>query len=273
VNPADRLIGMSYTDLGSSRLYYERRGSGAPLLLIQGMAGHHRMWGEPFLDALASDFDVVTFDHRGVGDSSDVPGPFTVADLAADSVALLDALDWSDAHVMGISLGGMVAQEFSLQHPERVRTLVLGCTYAGGAGTTMTAPGPLRMIQAMNTGDIDVAIRTAYEANLSPDFRRDEAQFEPFKTASLSVRVRVPTVLRQAQAAYVHDTSARLPDLALPTLVAHGTVDEMIDAANGSYLAELIPKARLEILDGLGHLFWWEQPDAVAGLVRSHCLS
>jgi 3-oxoadipate enol-lactonase len=261
-----------YADLGSRRLYYERRGSGAPLLLIQGMAGHHQLWGEPFLDALAGDFDVVTFNHRGVGDSTDVPGQFTIADLAGDSVRLLDALDWSDANVMGISLGGMVAQQLALLHPERVRTLVLGCTYAGGAGTTTTARGALRMIQAMNTGDIDVAIRTAYEVNLSPTFRQDGSQFEPFKTASLSVRVPVPTVLRQAQAAYVHDTSARLPDLAVPTLVAHGTVDNMIDAANGSYVAELIPKARLEILDGLGHLFWWEQPDAVAGLVRTHCL-
>jgi 3-oxoadipate enol-lactonase len=236
------------------------------------MAGHHRMWGEPLLDALASDFDVVTFNHRGMGDSTDVPGQFTIADLAGDSVALLDVLDWSDAHVIGISLGGMIAQELALLHPERVRTLVLGCTYAGGAGAITTAPGPVRMIQAMNTGDIDVAVRTAYDVNLSPAFRQDESQFEPFTKASLSVRVPVPTVLRQAQAAYVHDTSARLPDLAVPTLVAHGTVDEMIDAANASYIADLIPKARLEILDGLGHLFWWEQPDTVARLVRTHCL-
>jgi 3-oxoadipate enol-lactonase len=109
--------------------------------------------------------------------------------------------------------------------------------------------------------------------NLSPDFRRDESQFEPFKTASLSVRVPVPTVVRQAQASLVHDTSARLPDLVLPTLVVHGRADEMIATANSNYVAELIPKARLEILDGLGHLFWWEQPHAVAGLIRTHCLS
>lgn len=270
---ADKLEGMPYTELGFRRLYFERRGSGAPLLLIQGMAGHHRMWGERFLDALASDFDVVTFDHRGVGESTDVPGPFTTADLAGDAVALLDALEWPDAHVMGISLGGMAAQELALMHPERVRTLVLGCTYAGGAGTTTTAPGPLRMIQAMSTGDVDLAIRTAYEANLSTDFRKDDSHFEPFATASLSVRVPVTTVLRQAQAALGHDTSTGLSDLSMPTLVATGTADEMIAAVNSDHVAELIPKARLETLDGVGHLFWWEQPDVVAGLVRAHCLS
>ncbi|MDQ2750479.1 MAG: alpha/beta hydrolase [Actinomycetota bacterium] len=263
---------MAYADVGSRRLYYEQRGSGAPLVLIQGMAGHHRMWGEQFLDALAKDFDVVTFDHRGVGYSTDIPGQFTIADLAADSVALLDALGWSDAHIMGISLGGMVAQELALLRPDRVRKLVLGCTYAGGPGTTMTAGGPLRMIQPMITGNVDVAIRTAYEVNLSPGLRQDEGQFERFKAACLSVRVPVPTVLRQAQASFVHNTSARLPDLAAATLVVHGTLDEMVAAANGRYVAELIPKARLEILDGLGHLFWWERPALAAGLVRAHCL-
>jgi 3-oxoadipate enol-lactonase len=263
---------MPDADLGSRRLHYVRRGSGAPLLLIQGMAGHHQIWGEPFLGGLANDFDVVAYDHRGIGDSTDVPGQFTIADLADDAASLLDALGWSDAHVMGISMGGMVAQELVLRHPERVRTLVLGCTYAGGAGSTLAAPGPLRMLQAMNTGDLDLAIRTAYEANLSAGFRADESRYEPFKTASLAVTVRVPAVLRQAQAAFVHDTSTRLAGITVPTLVLHGTADDMIVAGNGSYVADLIPGARLETLDGLGHLFWWEQPDAVAGLVRTHCL-
>ena len=246
---------MPDADLGSRRLHYVRRGSGAPLLLIQGMAGHHQIWGEPFLDGLTDDFDVVAYDHRGIGDSTDVPGQFTIADLADDAAGLLDVLGWSDANVMGISMGGMVAQELALHHPGRVRTLVLGCTYAGGAGSTLAAPGPMRMFEAMNTGDIDHVIRTAYEANLSAGFCDDESHFEAFKTASLAVYVPVSTVMRQAQAAFVHDTSDRLAKIAAPTLVLHGTADDMIAASNGSHVADLIPGARLETLDGLGHLF------------------
>lgn len=259
-------------DLGSRQLHYERQGSGAPLLLIQGMAAHHKIWGEQFLAGLSDDFDVVAYDHRGIGASTDVPGQFTTADLADDAVALLDVLGWPVTHIMGISLGGMVAQELAIGHPERVDKLVLGCSYAGGPGSTLAAPGPMRMLEAMNTRDVDLAIRTAYEANLSQGFRDDAARFEPFRSASLAVPVPVPTVLRQAQAAFVHDTSPRLAKVTAPTLVLHGTADDMLVVDNGAHIAGLIPGARLTTLDGVGHLFWWEQPDSVAELVRSHLL-
>jgi pimeloyl-ACP methyl ester carboxylesterase len=259
-------------DLGDRSLYYERRGSGSPLLLIQGMAGHHALWGEPLLTALAQDFDVVTYDHRGIGASTDVPGDFTTADLASDSAALLDHLGWAGAHVMGISMGGMVAQELVLGHPDRVRALVLGCTYAGGEGSSLTAPGPLRMFEGMNSGSADVAIRAAYEANLSPVFTADETHFEPFKHISLSVRVPVPVAMRQVQAAFVHNTSQRLPGVTAPTLVLHGTADQMLFYSNGEQIAGLIPGSRLHAFADVGHLFWWERPDETAKLVREHCL-
>lgn len=263
---------MPHAELGDRSLYYERRGSGAPLLLIQGMAGHHALWGEPLLSRLEQDFDVVTYDHRGVGESPDVPGDFTIADLASDAAALLAELGWDSAHVMGISMGGMVAQELVLAHPDRVRTLVLGCTYAGGEGSSLSAPGPLRMLEGMNTGNADIAIRAAYEANLSPTFATDESHFEPFKHISLSVRVPVPVVMRQVQAAFVHDTSQRLPAVTSPTLVLHGTADEMLYYSNGEQIVRLIPASQLHSFAGVGHLFWWERPDETANLLRNHCL-
>jgi 3-oxoadipate enol-lactonase len=120
-------------------VHYVRRGEGEPLLLIQGMGGNHLSWGEPFLEALEGDFDVVAYDHRGVGRSSRVTDPFTIVELADDAAALLDALGWDSAHVVGISMGGMVAQELALRHPERLRTLTLGCTYCGGEGSALTS--------------------------------------------------------------------------------------------------------------------------------------
>jgi pimeloyl-ACP methyl ester carboxylesterase len=236
------------------------------------MAGHHGIWGEPLLARLGQDFDVVAYDHRGVGESTDVPGQFTTADLAGDAVALLDVLGWDTAHVFGISLGGMVAQELALGRPDRVRRLVLGCTYAGGAGSRLDAPGPMRMLEAMNTGNAIASVRAAFEANLSPTFTADESHFEPFMTAALSVVVPVELVLRQAQSAFLHDTSTRLPALDVPTLVLHGNADDMVRYSNGVQIAGLIPGARLHTFDGVGHLFWWERPDETADLIREHCL-
>lgn len=265
---------MPLADLGARKLYFERRGpQGAPpLLLVQGMAGHHGIWGEPLLRRLEQDFDLVAYDHRGVGDSTDVPGPFTTADLAADAIALLDALDWDTAHLFGISLGGMVAQELVLARPDRVRRLVLGCTYAGGAGSTLDAPGPMRMLEAMNSGNAVASVRAAFEANLSLTYTTDESRFEPFMAAALSVVVPVELVLRQAQSAFLHNTSTRLPALGVPTLVLHGDADDMVRYSNGVQIAGLVPGATLHTFDGVGHLFWWERPDETADLIGQHCL-
>ncbi|MEA2419085.1 MAG: hypothetical protein QOE60_1291, partial [Thermoleophilaceae bacterium] len=121
--------------VAGSELHYERRGGGAPLLLIQGMGANATHWGEPFLSALERDFELILYDHRGIGRSAPLQGTdVTVAGLAADALGLLDALGVAAAHVLGISMGGMVAQELVLAHPEKVRRLVLGCTYAGGEG-------------------------------------------------------------------------------------------------------------------------------------------
>src|SRR3954449_6708230 len=157
-------------------LNYVRRGEGEPLLLIQGMSGTHLAWGEPFLTDLERDFDLVAYDHRGVGHSSAVTDPFTIVDLADDADALMDALGWDSAHVAGISMGGMVAQELALRHPERIRTLTLGCTYAGGEGAVMTSPEVgMKLFESMQSGDRERALRVGWEVNVSKRFAADDA--------------------------------------------------------------------------------------------------
>ena len=259
-----------HADLDGRRLSYLRRGSGEPLLLIMGMAGHIGLWRDDFLAKLGGAYDVVAYDQRGIGDSTDVPGPFTIAELADDAVALLDSLGWDSAHVFGISMGGMVAQELVLDHPERVRRLVLGCTYCGGPRTNPMAPGPMRMMTAMNSGNLEAAVRAGFEANLSPIWTADEDHWREFHDIALAARVPVPVVLRQAQAAFVHDTSTRLPTITTPTLVMAGTADEMVLYPNNELIASLIPDATMYPLPDVGHLFWWERPDEVVDTITKH---
>lgn len=261
---------MPLAHIGDRDLYYERRGMGEPLLLIMGMAGHHNTWGEPFLAQLAESFDVVTFDNRGIGESTDIPGDFSVVDLANDAVALLEHLGWESAHVMGISLGGMIAQELVLDVPNMVRTLAIGCSYCGGEGSTLAAPGPMQMFEAMSSGDPEQAVRAGYLANLSATYTADESHYAPFHDNALSIAVPVEVVLRQAQAGFVHDTSARLPSIATPTLVIHGTDDQMLSYSNSEMIASLISDAKLLTLDGVGHLFWWERTEETVAALREH---
>jgi 3-oxoadipate enol-lactonase len=256
-----------------TEVYWERSGAGEPLLLIQGMSGTHLTWGEPFLSLLRPHFDCVVFDNRGIGNSDEVETPFTIAELAADALAVMDAAGFETAHVLGISMGGMTAQELALAHPERLRTLTLGCTYPGGEGSSLIAPddaGPL--LEALSSGSLDRALRAMYEVNLSPTFRAEESHFADFAAMAKALPARQQTVQLQMGAIGGHDTQARLADISTPTLVIHGTEDKMIPVANGKLIASLIPDSHLEILDGVGHMFWWEQPERSAELVRAHAL-
>jgi pimeloyl-ACP methyl ester carboxylesterase len=264
---------MTLIDAGDVTLDYERSGNtgGAPLLLIMGMSGTALHWGEPFLALLREDFDVIAYDHRGVGASTQLDGPVTTSQMADDAVALLDALELDDAHVLGISMGGMIAQELALEHPERVRTLTLGCTYCGGEGSSMAGPAVLqKLTEAMMSGDRERAIRAGWEVNVSPEFAADDEAFGRFLGAAHQRAVAIPVIMAQMQACAAHDTNARLSSIELPTLVIHGTVDEMLPVGNGELIASKVAGSELEIFDGVGHLFFWERPERTAELVREH---
>ncbi|HYF25760.1 MAG TPA: alpha/beta fold hydrolase [Baekduia sp.] len=257
------------------RLNVVRRGrQGAPgLLLVQGMSGNVVHWTEPLLQALQEHFDVVAFDHRGVGWSDRVTEPFSIRDLADDGVRVLDALGLERAAVLGISMGGMVAQELALAHRERVDKLVLGCTYAGGAGSALTAPEDFApLAEAMRAGDRDAVMRHGFDLNLSSGWARSQGAYEEFQRIASTKPASQAVIMLQLQAIGGHDTSARLPSLDVPTLVVHGSDDRMLPVANARRIAELIPGARLEVLHGAGHLFWWEQPDRVLELLEDFLL-
>lgn len=239
-----------------------------------GMGGTRHTWGEAFVTALARDFEVIIFDNRGVGESSRVRDPFTICDLAADAAALLDLLLGDEpAHVLGISMGGMVAQELALSWPARIRTLALGCTYCGGPGSLLTSQAvSMRLARAMQSGDRERIVRVTWEVNVNSTTAADGEQWARFRDVTLDRPVALPVIEAQMQAIAGHDTSPRLGAITAPTLVIHGSADEMLPVHNAQVIAGLMTNARLEILDGGGHLFFWEQPTRSAALLRDHAL-
>jgi pimeloyl-ACP methyl ester carboxylesterase len=258
--------------IDETEIYYERRGSGEPMLLIQGLGGNHLHWGDGFLDALQEGgFELILYDHRGAGRSGELEGECTIRRLADDAAALLDGLEVESAHVVAISMGGMVAQELVLAHPERVRTLTLGCSFPGGPEAKMTDQEVVGMIaEAVLSGDGERAVRVGYEVMIAPEFAADEANYEVYSKVAGQYPAPIPTLMGQLSAILGHDTSERLAEISVPTLVIHGTADRLLESVNGELLARLIPGARLELLEGAGHMFFWEQPQRSAQLVRDH---
>lgn len=250
-------------------LFYDERGEGEPLLLIQGLSGNHLHWGDRFLEALDPDFRSIAYDHRGIGRSGPAGESFTIVDLAQDAAGLLDALGIESAHVLGVSMGGMVAQELALDHPERVRTLALGCTYAGGPGSSLTDQRIVaRLTELFMSGQAGLAMQEGLRYNVSAKFWDEPANLEPFKRIAAELPSSLEVMLAQVQAIASHDTSTRLGELRPPTLIVHGEEDQILSVSNARQIAELVPEARLEIIEGVGHLFWWERPERSAELLR-----
>jgi pimeloyl-ACP methyl ester carboxylesterase len=264
---------MPSIDAGGTELHYTRAGAGEPMLFIQGMSATHLTWGRPFLAPLEESFECILFDNRGMGLSGRAEMPFQIADLAGDALGLLDALGLERVHVVGISMGGMIAQELALAQPERLRSLTLGATYCGGPEGTLMSQEDLGMLAtAMATGEREPVLRAMWEINLSPAFRADDSRFLAFKEMAEALPASKLVVRQQMQACAAHDTSDRLSQLAVPTRVIHGTADRLLAVGNGIQIAALIG-VEPQLLDDVGHMFWWEQPERSAALVREHALA
>jgi 3-oxoadipate enol-lactonase len=256
---------MSTAVLEGVRLEYSVEGAGAPVLLIQGLGYGRTGWG-PAPGILARRFQVVSFDNRGFGESDAPPGPYTTAQLAQDAAAVLDAAGIDAAHVVGISLGGMVAQELVLARPERVRKLVLCSTTPGGE---TSFPMPEQTVALMGRAshlDPEEALQQFVVNALSPD---PPAELVQEIVAYRAANPPDPAGWwAQAGAGAAHDAMARLGAIGVPTLIVHGTADNVVDVRNASLLADAILESRLVLLEGVGHLLPWERPEEFTALVE-----
>ena len=260
---------MPHIQTARLRIYYEIKGSGDPVFFISGTGADLR--NKPnFLDGPAPlQFETLAYDQRGLGQTDKPDQPYTMADYADDAVALLDALGWQQPNVIGVSFGGMVAQELALRHPDRINRLVLACTSPGGEGG---ASYPLHDVQ-----DMDRVERAKFMIPIS-DTRRNAAwaaanpkEYDFFvEYASTDSYAGEPGramgATRQLEARKNHDTWDRLPGIKHPTLICGGVYDGIALPAMQEKLAAQIPNAALAMFDG-GHLFMIQDKTAVPAML------
>jgi 3-oxoadipate enol-lactonase len=237
-------------------------------VLIHGLAYDRRGWG-PLPRMLAEHYRVVLVDNRGVGDSDAPEGPYSVSELAADVVAVLDAAGVERAHLFGVSLGGFIAQELALTFPERVRSLVLCSTSPGGANAYPMPPRGVDAFGRFPTMGHEAGLRLMVENSLGDHGVRERPELvEEIYRYRLERAPSIAAWQAQRAAAVAFDAFDRIPQIAAPTLVIHASMDTVIDCRNGELLAERISGARIERIADRGHLVMWEEPELVAGVVR-----
>jgi 3-oxoadipate enol-lactonase len=249
------------------RIAWESQGSGAPVLLMHGLGYTREGWG-PLRGLLARRYRVLSYDNRGIGESEIPPGPYTVEELAADAVGLLDAAGVERAHVLGASLGGFAAQVVASKWPDRVDRLVLACTSPGGAGSFPLPEGTLRLMAEAPTLAPEVALRRFVENALAPG--APEALVDEIFAYRQAHLPDPAGWAAQAAAGAAWDANGRDERIAAPTLVVTGSADQVVDPRNSDLLAAGIPDARLEVVEGTGHLLFWERPEEFAALVQEH---
>lgn len=249
---------MAFIENQGAKIYWDAQGQGEPLLLIMGIGAASALWWRT-RPVLAAHYRTIAFDNRGVGRSDVPPGPYPIALMAADAAAVLDAAGTAQAHVFGMSMGGMIAQEFAIQYPGRVRSLILGCTAPGGPHAVRAEPEATAALKARAT-------MTAEEA---------ERAFLPFLYDAATPRARIDEDLEkrrawtppaagytaQLQGIFAWQAYDRLPQITTPTLVIHGCNDRLVPPGNAERIAARIPGAQLVLIPAAGHLFTTDQPE------------
>jgi pimeloyl-ACP methyl ester carboxylesterase len=249
-------------------IYYERSGHGRRLLFFNGSGATLESVG-PLIDPYRARFDVLAHDQRGLGRTEIPPGPYSMKDYAADALALLDHVGWSSCRVIGVSFGGMVAQEFTVTSPNRVERLALACTSPGGEGGSSY---PLHELGSPDDSNQAGRMLELLDTRFTPQYLSSHPS-EQALASMFAARRQVPKSdeqrrgeREQLQARKGHDVADRLRDIACPTLVAAGRYDGVAPVINSEAMAGRIPNSELRVYEG-GHVFFIQDPCAIPDMI------
>lgn len=267
---------MPYTCTSDIRIHYQRKGEGCPVLFLGGVGGDLRSKPTVFDSPLADGFEILSFDQRGTGLTDKPDVAYTMAQYAQDAEAVMNAVDWNSAHVIGVSFGGMVAQELVLRNPRRVRSLVLCCSTAGGAGgssypihelSDLSPAERSRKMLAIGDNRYNEAWQAKHPEDTERMLKEAAANASPF----LKEPGGIAGITRQIEARSHHDTYDRLPSIRIPTLVCGGKYDGQATPEAVRKLHAKIPAAELRFFEG-GHRFLSQDPEAYKVIAEFlHC--
>jgi len=238
------------------RIYWEEHGKGEPILLIMGLGYTLDMWYRT-TPVLSRCYRAILFDNRGVGQSDCPTGPYWMPQMASDAAAVMAAAGCDRAHVFGVSMGGMIAQEFALAYPDRVASLILGCTAAGGPEAVAAEPDVMTALGARGLMTPEEGIRAMipYIYDESTPLQRIDEDLEIRRRTF----PKAEAYFAQIAGIMAFEAYSRLARLSAPTLVIHGKNDRLVPAGNGELIAKRIPGARLVLLENASHIFVTDQ--------------
>ena len=249
---------MAFLQNQGARIYWDEQGSGEPILLIMGLGYPSYLWHRT-RPTLKGCYRTIALDNRGSGQSDAPPGPYSIAMMASDAAAALDAAGIQRAHVFGLSMGGMIAQEFALQYPARVRSLILGCTAPGGPNAVRAEKRVTEILMGIGLGPEEHArAMRPYVYDLSTPLERIEED--------LAIRgqwfPKSEAYKAQLQAIFEWEAYSRLQKIGSPTLVIHGETDQLVPVGNAELIAARINGSQLVKLPHASHIFVTDQPEA-----------
>ncbi|MBD3227633.1 MAG: alpha/beta fold hydrolase [Candidatus Lokiarchaeota archaeon] len=244
-------------------LYYEQYGEGDPLIMIMGLSANLDWWSPAFLDPIKKKYKIILFDNRDAGRSENVEKDYEIKDMATDIVELMEKLNIEKADILGISMGGMIAQELVLNYPDRVNKLILASTNCGTPKSIL----PSKKVMAELTKDrrgrgeeeiIEDFINLLYTDQFigeNPEFIKN------VKIKMLKAPIKADAYKRQIKALLKFNTGRRLKDIKTPTLVIHGKKDILLPPKNSEIIANLLPNAELQYFENSGHALFSHEPE------------
>lgn len=256
---------MPFAENNDTRIYWEEHGSGEPLLMITGLGATLASWRR-LLPALSEKYRVIVFDNRGAGQSSDINASVSLLDMAADAAAVMETAGIATLHVMGASMGGMIAQELVLNYPDRVRSLILAVTTCGGREAVLADLEVLMTLQSLG----DMSPEKAFWA-MAPyiyDPSTPRSVLEDDLGVRLSTKLKAENYVAQLQAIRAwQGTASRLGQIKARTLILYGENDRLIPPENSLDLAKLIPGSELVRLGNASHMFAADRADRVVEIL------